>query len=169
MEEEKGMGNLNEVLAKGLELNLFVKDIQGNQECYTMNKNSKIKELISAIKQKKNKDVALYYESRLLDNKKTFIEEGLNSDATLHEKVIANTLITLFIKGPNGEMFNQDFDNRKTLKELFPNYIDYYAVSCNAKSLNIDTPLKDLQIQEKSVLNFVIRTLGGLIHINIMQ
>ena len=169
MEEETGMGNLIEVLAKGLELNLFVKDIQGNQECYTMNKNSKIKELISEIKQKKNKDVALYYNSRLLDNKKTFIEEGLSSGATLHEKVIANTLITLFIKGPNGETFNQDFDNRKTLKELFPNYIDYYAVSCNAKSLNIDTPLKDLQIQEKSMLNFVIRTLGGLIHINIMQ
>ena len=169
MEEETGMGNLNEVLAKGLELNLFVKDIQGNQECYTMNKNSKIKELISEIKQKKNKDVVLYYNSRLLDNKKTFIEEGLYRDATLHEKVIANTLITLFIKGPNGEMFNQEFDNRKTLKELFPNYIDNYAVICNAKSLNIDTPLKDLQIQEKSVLNFVIRTLGGLIHINIMQ
>ena len=169
MEEETGMGNLNEVLAKGLELNLFVKDIQGNQECYTMNKNSKIKELISEIKQKKKKDVVLYYNSRLLDNKKTFIEEGLYRDATLHEKVIANNLITLFIKGPNGEMFNQDFDNRKTLKELFPNYIDYYAVSCNAKSLNIDTPLKDLQIQEKSTLNFVIRTLGGLIHINIMQ
>lgn len=169
MEEETGMGNLNEVLAKGLELNLFVKDIQGNQEFYTMNKNSKIKELISEIKQKKNKDVALYYDSRLLDNKKTFIEEGLISGATLHEKVIANNLITLFIKGPNGDMFNQEFDNRKTLKELFPNYIDYYAVSCNAKSLNIDTPLKDLQIQEKSTLNFVIRTLGGLIHINIMQ
>ena len=169
MEEETGMGNLNEVLAKGLELNLFVKDIQGNQECYTMNKNSKIKELISEIKQKKNKDVALYYDSRLLDSKKTFIEEGLNSGATLHEKVIANTLITLFVKGPNGEQFNQEFDNRKTLKELFPNYIDYYAVSCNGKSLNIDTPLKDLQIQEKSMLNFVIRTLGGLIHINIMQ
>ena len=169
MEEETGMGNLNEVLAKGLELNLFVKDIQGNQECYTMNKNSKIKELISEIKQKHNKDVALYYKSRQLDNKKTFIEEGLNSGATLHEKVIANNLITLFIKGPNGEMFNQEFDNRKTLKQLFPNYIDNYAVSCNAKSLNIDTPLKDLQIQEKSVLNFVIRTLGGLIHINIMQ
>lgn len=169
MEEETGMGNLNEVLAKGLELNLFVIDIQGNQECYTMNKNSKIKELISEIKQKKKKDVVLYYNSRLLDNKKTFIEEGLNSDATLHEKVIANTLITLFIKGPNGENFNQEFDNRKTLKELFPNYIDNYAVSCNGKSLNIDTPLKDLQIQEKSMLNFVIRTLGGLIHINIMQ
>ena len=169
MEEETGMGNLIEVLSKGLELNLFVKDIQGNQECYTMNKNSKIKELISEIKQKKKKDVALYYESRLLDSKKTFIEEGLNSGATLHEKVIANTLITLFVKGPNGEQFNQEFDNRKTLKELFPNYIDYYAVSCNGKSLNIDTPLKDLQIQEKSMLNFVIRTLGGLIHINIMQ
>ena len=169
MEEETGMGNLNEVLAKGLELNLFVKDIQGNQECYTMNKNSKIKELISEIKQKHNKDVALYYKSRQLDNKKTFIEEGLNSGATLHEKVIANNLITLFIKGPNGEMFNQEFDNRKTLKQLFPNYIDNYAVSCNAKSLNIDTPLKDLQIQDKSILNFVIRTLGGLIHINIMQ
>lgn len=169
MEEETGMGNLNEVLAKGLELNLFVKDIQGNQECYTMNKNSKIKELISEIKQKKKKDVALYYESRLLDSKKTFIEEGLNSGDTLHEKVIANTLITLFVKGPNGEQFNQEFDNRKTLKELFPNYIVYYAVSCNGKSLNIDTPLKDLQIQEKSMLNFVIRTLGGLIHINIMQ
>ena len=169
MEEETGMGNLNEVLAKGLELNLCVIDIQGNQQCYTMNKNSKIKELISEIKQKKNKDVALYYDSRLLDSKKTFIEEGLNSGATLHEKVIANTLITLFIKGPNGEMFNQEFDNRKTLKQLFPNYIDNYAVSCNAKSLNIDTPLKDLQIQDKSILNFVIRTLGGLIHINIMQ
>ena len=39
MEEETGMGNLNEVLAKGLELNLFVIDIQGNQELYTMNKN----------------------------------------------------------------------------------------------------------------------------------
>lgn len=161
MEEEKGMGYLNDVLARGLELNLFVKDIQGNQELYTMNKNSKIAELIAEIKHKTKKDVALYYNSRLLDKKKTFIQEQIKDDATLHEKIIGNKSITLFIKGPNGETFNREFDNTKTLKQLFPNYIESYAISCNAKSLNIETPLKDLQIQEKSTLNFVIRTLGG--------
>ena len=129
MEEEKGMGDLNDVLARGLELNLFVKDIQGNQELYTMNKNSKIAELIAEIKLKTKKDVALYYNSRLLDKKKTFSQEQINNGATLHEKIIANKSITLFIKGPNGETFNREFDNTKTLKELFPNYIESYAIS----------------------------------------
>lgn len=166
MEDEQGMGNVNDVLARGLELVITVKDIQGNQEIYKMCVHSKIKELVDEIKQKKNISVQLFFNSRLLNVKSTFLEEGINNGDTLYEKLKPEkTTISLFIKGPNGEMFNQEYDKSKTLKELFPNYINSYAVSCNARSINVETSLNDLMkdgaIHEKATLSFVIRTLGG--------